>query len=276
MRKIPICILFIFFIIEGQSPAQDTGTKVSSELERLFVRLRSSTEDSVRRDINDSIKTIIESYAASDSVFTHRFSSIKYLGQIVSSDSLVKIITWNIIPGKDPGMYYCYFIKRSADAGQPNIVHSLSAAYDARRINQDTIYNMNNWYGALYYDLRPVIQENRQYWVLLGLNYSDQYMTRKVIDVLSFTDDNKIVFGRKWFNPGTRLRYRHVFEYASSGVMSLRFASDSLIVFDHLVPIASMDNSNRLYYGPDYSVDAYIFRHGIWEMTLNIDVRNKE
>ena len=60
-------------------------------------------------------------------------------------------------------------------------------------------------------------------------------------------------------------------------MMSLRFRSDSSIVFDHLVPFSSSENEDRLLYGPDYSFDAYNFENGMWNLKINVDeLRNKE
>jgi hypothetical protein len=58
--------------------------------------------------------------------------------------------------------------------------------------------------------------------------------------------------------------------------MSLRFSSDSSIVFDHLVPFSPALMDDRQYYGPDYSFDAYNFENCLWRLTINVDARNKE
>jgi hypothetical protein len=58
--------------------------------------------------------------------------------------------------------------------------------------------------------------------------------------------------------------------------MTLRFKSDSSIVFDHLVPFSPEMIDNHQYYGPDYSYDAYYLENGLWRLTINVDVRNKE
>jgi len=101
-------------------------------------------------------------------------------------------------------------------------------------------------------------------------------VTRKVIDVLSFTSSNSLLFGLKWFNTGKSTYFRHVFEYASNGVMSLRFSGPNSIVFDHLVPVPTLANEGRILYGSDYSFDGYILKDGTWKLTLNIDARNNK
>jgi len=96
------------------------------------------------------------------------------------------------------------------------------------------------------------------------------------MEILSFSKDDSIVFGKRWFNTGESTKYRDILEYASNAMMSLRFANDSSIVFDHLVPFSPQLKDDRQYYGPDYSSDAYYYRKGKWILAINVDARNKE
>jgi hypothetical protein len=262
--------MFSAGFVRGQLPGEEVPS-----LEKLFGRLKSSAEDSLRIRINDSIKVIIDNYAKSDSVFNHSFSEVKNLGQLISADSQIKIITWNMVLENFKGWYYCYLIKKGLK-GSKNLAYRLEKQYDPDPISADTTYNQSDWYGALYYDIKPFKANGKQCFILLGINYSDPLVTRKIIDILSFTPSNTLLFGLKKFNTGTGTYFRHVFEYASNGVMSLRFSAANSIVFDHLVPIPSMSNEGRILYGSDYSFDAYILKDGFWNLNLNIDVRNKK
>jgi hypothetical protein len=273
MRQIIIIIFFLILpvsIAECQVLPKDTP----DELERLFDRLIDNYNDAARIRINDSIRTIIGDYARSDSVFNHKFTNLRYLGQIISPDSLIKILTWNLVLENEPGRYYCYFIRKQDD--KKNLVYDISTAYNEKPVSTDTIYIRSDWYGAIYYEIRPVVIANDRWWVLLGIDYGNSEISRKIIDVLSFGADGSMQFGKKWFLAGEKKSYREVFEYASNAMMSLRFRSDSSIVFDHLVPFSPTHKDDRQFYGPDYSFDAYNFENGIWKLVINVDVRNKE
>ena len=275
MKKIIVCIILLISVSKSLTKSQISTSEMSVTLEKLFVRMHSASTDSDRFRINDSIKFCIEDFLSSDQVFTRTFSNIRYLGQITSSDSLIKIITWNLVLASEPGRYFCYIIRKSSD-GNTKKIYSLTHSYVDKQISTDTIYTLSDWYGALYYDIRPFATENRQSWVLLGINYSNPLMTRKIIDVLSFTPDDKILFGGRWFDSSGSLNYRHVLEYSASAIISLRFIADNSIVFDHLVPLPPSGNDNLIYYGPDYSYDAYILKNGFWKFTINVDVRNRQ
>jgi hypothetical protein len=257
-------------VAEGQVSSKDTP----DELESLFDRLTGNYNDAARLRINDSIRTIMADYAKSDSVFNHKFTNLRYMGQIISPDSLIKIITWNLVLENEPGRYYCYFIRKQE--GKENLVYDISTHYNEKPVLTDTTYTRSDWYGALYYEIRPYVIDAEHCWVLLGIDYGNAEISRKIVDVLSFRTDGSIVFGKKWFLSGEKKSYREVFEYASNAMMSLRFRSDSSIVFDHLVPFSASHKDDRQFYGPDYSFDAYNFEDGIWKLVINVDVRNRE
>jgi|WetSurSiteA1Bulk_404760.scaffolds.fasta_scaffold02041_4 hypothetical protein len=262
-------IAFLCSVAQGQ----DIKPDISSSLEALFGRLSSSREDADRIRINDSIKSIIESYALSDTIFTHKFSNLKYLGQVGSDNSQLKLLTWNLLLERSDSRYFCYFIHRS---GKKNFVNKLEGTYQEKSIRGDTTYSEKDWYGALYYDIKDVKKDKQTYWILLGIDYGNPLITRKVIDILSFTPDGKIILGKKLFVAGNIIKYREVLEYSSEAVISLKFLNDKSIVFDHLVPVSPSLKEKKEYYGPDYSYDAYNLEKGMWRFKANVDIRNKK
>lgn len=274
MRSYFLYFLFFIFLPSGIAKSQVSVKETPQVLEELYDRLVDNYNDIDRIRINDSIRTILDGYVKSDTVFSHRFTNLRYLGQIMSPDSLLKIITWNLVLENEPGRYFCYIIRKQ-EPGSKNIIYRLSANYNKIPIKIDTIYTEPEWYGALYYDLKPYVVDNRHCWVLLGIDYGSAFISRKIIEVLNFTPQDAIVFGRKWFVSGEDKKYRAVFQYASNAMMSLKFRSDSSIIFDHLVPFSPSLKEDRQNYGPDYSFDAYNFENGLWKLIINVDARNQ-
>jgi hypothetical protein len=275
MKRFLLCFFIILSSSSYNAKGQDSLTETNDVLEKLFDRLVNNYNDTIRVRINDSIYAIVDSYVRYDNVIKHKFSSLRYLGEVTSPDSLIKIVTWNLILANNPGRYYCYIIKNEG-TGRKNRIYSLTSGYKESPVKTDTIYTSDDWYGALYYDIRPYIINGKSCWVLLGIDYGNPLISRKIIDVLSFNQDDSILFGMKWFLSGEKLSFREVLEYGSSGMMTLRFASDRSIVFDHLVPFSASQKDDRQFYGPDYSYDAYTFGDGIWKLNVNVDARNKE
>jgi hypothetical protein len=250
------------------------GQNTDDNIKNLFGRLIGSNSDVERQNANDSILTFIRSYVRSDSIFNHSFD-IRNLGQITSSDSTLKIVSWNLLLDDYKGEYFTYLIRKSPEANS-NIVYELSASFSADSIKTMTTYEPLNWYGALYYDIKHVKSGNGVYYMVLGLNLSNPEVTRKIIDVLDFGTGKSLIFGRKCFEKDGQIKYREVFEYSSEGMMSLRFTSENSIVFDHLVPFSPELKGNPKFYGPDYSYDAYQRNGNTWKFSLNVDARNEE
>jgi hypothetical protein len=273
MRKTGYLIFILLFTIFLNITGQTASSNTEQTLGRLFKNLVTAASDTVKIAVNDSIAAIIDKYASSDSVMKHNFTNLKYLGQIRDRNSQLKVISWNLILNEAPGRYYCYFINRS---GKELRVRKLIAKYSQDQISTDREYSAKDWYGALYYDLRSYRSDSDYYWVLLGIDYGNPSVTRKIIDILSFRDDGDPVLGRKIFIAGKELKYREVLEYSSEAVISLKFLNDKAIVFDHLVPISPQLKGQKEFYGPDFSYDSYNLDKGLWRYRTNIDVRNKK
>lgn len=267
----------ILLILSGfcvNSSAQPGGEKITRTLENLFARLRQDQKTETKIIINDSIRSIIDNYSVSDSVFSHRFSAIKSLGQITSPDSLVKIINWNMVVKDGISRYCCNIIRREHRKAKPRL-YRLEAQYNNNGITEERTYSQADWYGALYYDLRPFNFAGPVRYALLGIDYGNTFITRKFIDVLSFDAAGNMQLGLKCFTDGKNVSQRVLFEYSSSAVMSLRFESDDMIVFDHLSPFSPEMKGNRQFYGPDFSYDAYKFEKGMWWLKSDIDIKNR-
>lgn len=273
MNRLAISLFAVLFTLNIS--AQDKLDAIGSGLETLFYRIADTIPAGQKLAANDSIRHLVEEYVSYDTIFNHRFEYLRFLGQITSPDSLVKVITWNLPLKKGEGRYFCYFIKKG-EKGSKNLVYSLSASYNEKAPTQDTTYSSPNWYGALYYDIRPFQSGSEKCWVVLGLDYGNLMVSRKIIDVIRFDQDNTIGFGKKWFETAEGLKFRVVFEYSSTASMTLRFVSGTTIVFDHLVPFSPAYKGNREYYGPDYSYDSYSYADGKWRFSLNVDARNTE
>jgi hypothetical protein len=273
MRRILILLFLIVFVSRGIK-GQEEFISFQAQIEPLFARLSENIHDSLKHSLNDSVCVVIEKYAASGFAFNHHFSNLKYLGQITSPDSLLKIITWNLVLNDGTNIYTCYFVKREKSGG--NEIYKLSGSGIKSKLKTDTTYSQSDWYGALYYDLRPFVSENGVHYILLGIDFNTRLVTRKLIDVLSFKPGGEIIFGRKCFFNGKEIKHREVFEFTSKAVMTMRFVNDSSVVFSHLSRFSPGMPDLPLYYGPDQSYDAYNFSDGMWRLVPDIDIRNKD
>lgn len=272
LRYTLLLILFPVNVFSQDTFSQDV-MDTEEMLNGLFSAIRQDSDLVARDNANKAIEKFVDAYAVRDDLWKSSLG-VRNLGQVMSPDSLLKIITWNLNTGKGQGRYYCYFIKKNDGM---NGVSKLIGNYNEGPVKTDTVYTGEYWYGALYYDIRPFSARGLKYYILLGLDLGNPLISRKIIDVLSFGQNGTPWFGQKIFAMQEDSReYREVFEYSSAAMMTLRFTSDTSIVFDHLVPFSPELKDDRRYYGPDYSYDAFILRNGIWHFSLNLDIRNRE
>lgn len=266
------CLLIIlsgFNVSRGQEVLDKTVPDLSS----LFSRLLLVKSDSQRIAVNDSIEAALCKSCQSTDIFKYRFNNIRNLGQITSPDSAIKILTWNLVLSEQPGKYFCYLIHRNKEK-MTNDLFRLKADYSEKVPDENYIYGSSNWYGALFYDIRKLPMTGGEKWVLIGLDLGNRLITRKIIDVLSISPNNELSFGDPRFLSGDTLTSRVIFQYSAYGAMTLRFSSDTSMVFDHLVPFEPGLTGKMQFYGADYSFDAFVFEKNMWRRKRNVDVRN--
>ena len=275
MRRYTFIIIAVALFSIPQTNCRAVSSETSAILENLFRRILNTNNDNERIRLNDSVQVIIDSYAASDSVFVHKFSGLRYLGQILSSDSKVKIITWNLILREGGNRYFCYIIRKGA-RGEPNNIHKLTGENSEESPAADRIYSEKDWYGALYYALQPFKKDKMTYYLVLGIDYGNSAISRKIIDVMTFTPEGGIIFGNNCFFKDENVTSRVVIEYFSEGVISLRMLSAKTVVFDHLASISGDQNSDPEFMGSEYSFDGYTLKKGNWRFVSRVDARNKK
>jgi hypothetical protein len=259
-----ICALVFFSCFKAECQPKD----VSGTLLDLYDRILFTSSDVEKERLNDSIIVIIDGYSLSDSVLTHRFSNLRFLGQILSSDKRVKIINWNVML-RDGTNRYFFFLIRKTNQGSGNQVIHLAGANSMEEISSGRTYSEDDWYGSLYYAIEPC----RKDYVVLGLDFGGSRDSRKIIDVISFTPEGGLIFGKQIFSRGNEKKFREVIEYSSESVVTLRFLSQKKIVFDNLVSFSTGDENEKSL-GTGLSVDGYIYKKGIWKFTTGIDARN--
>jgi hypothetical protein len=257
-------ILFLQPEVQGQSG------DISRILVNLYDRILFTSSDAEKIRLNDSVLLIIDRYAASDSVFAHKFTNLRFLGQVSSSDARVKIITWNLVLRNGSNNYFCYIIRRGSK-GKKNQVFTLKGEHLDKPASTDRIYSAGNWYGALYYAIQPC----RKDYIILGLDFRGM-ASRKIIDVLSFPAEGEILFGKDFFIREKERKFREVIEYSSESVVTLRFNSGKLITFDHLASFSTGNDEIPESLGSGLSFDGYVYKKGSWIFTRGIDVRNKK
>lgn len=185
---------------------QKSPSDLSYILEDLYSRIVNTNDDIERLRLNDSVIILVEGYVKSDSATRHKLD-VRNLGQIDSPDRKLKIINWNLAL-RDGSNKYLLYIIRYGKKGYQDTVYKLTGGNSIKPILTDVIYSEDNWYGAVYYDIQPFKTGNDVGYLILGIDFGNTYITRKIIDVLSFNGKGEISFGRNCFQRDKDLRSR--------------------------------------------------------------------
>lgn len=219
------------------------------------------------------IKTLVSALKLPNS-FDFPFDSLKYVAIINSPDNSFRIFNWHHINDDKTYRYY--------GAIQINNPEKLElyplVDYSPFITNmEDTITNNGKWFGAHYYEIVPKKYKGDKSYVLLGWKGHSRQMTQKVIEVLTFDEKGKPVFGAPIFKHEKKTKSRVVFQFTSNANMLLRYDEDEdRIIFDHLSPPNPNTTGMFETYGPDLSYDALEYKRGEWNHMENLDLRNKK
>jgi hypothetical protein len=201
--------------------------------------------------------------------FSYPFSRLKNIGKVSSSDSRLRIYTWNIPFGADDNLYFGIIQFYSATSNKHILI----------KLNEPIKHNKNskpvNWHGALYYEIIVTKHAGQKYYTLLGFDLYNSLSNKKRIDIISIDDFDKLYFCKKLIRYNDTLVDFLEFQYNEKVVMSLRYNKDiKMIVFDHLSPNKPSMQDNYEFYGPDFTYDGLKFEKGIWIHHKNIDITN--
>lgn len=236
------------------------------ELGKTFVNNENDLE---RKNANyEFIRTLVSALKVPNS-FLFPFDSLKTISILNSPDSRFRIFTWHVM--NDDGSYR-FFGAIQLNTGGPLKLFPLEDYSPLLKSPEDSVLSNRKWYGAQYYKIVKVDAE-RPYYTLLGWKGNNAESTKKLIEILSFNNDQP-VFGAAVFGL-SKNKKRVIFEYTRQASMLLRYVPEQgLIVFDHLAPPDDTHKNDPKSYGPDLTYDGYKLKNSHWVLLENLDMRN--
>lgn len=277
MNRLLIVFLYIVFMFQsGHSVAQSRSLpEMEAALLRQFELLKAASTDSIQlsvcQEISTTLKTALEQ---GEAAFKYPFDTLKMLGKIQSDDQLVRIFTWNI-ELSDHSFRYFGFIHYYHKDKKQYLVYELNDESENIRNPENSALTERKWYGALYYEIVETKYKGEKFYTLLGWDGYDLFTDKRLIDVLTFTNNGRPKFNSAIFEKDQRKVRRVIFQHAENTAMTLRYDSQlNMIVFDHLSPSNPAYEGNYEYYGPDFSYDAYEFNKGVWQYVTDVNPQN--
>jgi len=239
----------------------------------LFDKLYYATNDAVKDSINSHILENVKRYIEDDANDMSLFKNIKNIYFVSSRDEKLMILTWTLTYANNTHSYFGYIKYYSKDRRKYDIDKIISKQGHLNDL--DKAINIEEWYGAVYYELIEEKYKGQKYYVLLGWDGNNLFTNKKVIDIIEIEEGNYPVFGKNIFETDKGLKRRIIFEYGERVTMSLRYDKAlKMIIWDHLSPSKPELEGHYEYYGPDLTFDGYVFTKGIFKLIKDIQIIN--
>lgn len=265
-----IVVLTIKTVLTQPITKADYGVlqKMEKELQQSS-RQMIFEEDASKRFMADSIfiRTLVKALKVSYS-FNYPFDSIVTVSKLYAPDSSFRIFTWQF--QKDESKFRQRgAIQMYTEDGSLKLFPLIDMS-DFTNKPTDSLRSINNWIGAIYYNILLKEHNSKKYYTLFGFDDNSLSTTKKWIDILTFDEKGNPQFGNNMFvykNDVLKPQqpaYRFCLEYKKDGRARLNYDAElDLIVFDHLIS-ESNEPQKAFTLVPDGDYEAFRWLNGQW------------
>ena len=269
-NKLPGLVVAALFLIATALPGQPAGAL--SEADRAAIH---EIEDTLAvlgfTVINDSlpderflacrqmIPTLVRALKKKNS-FNYPFERLKSVSIQYPADSTFRIFTWQLYVDEND---YRYFGAIQRNTSELQLLPLADRSYQVQDPERAAL-SPDQWYGALYYNIETLDGPQGKHYLLFGFDGYEFFRKRKVLDVLTFNEQEEAVFGAPIIPgpAGAPPRHRLVLEYSAEASIRLNYdAALDLIIFDHLITMGGRHGEGPVSF-PDGSYEAFQMKNG--------------
>ena len=198
--------------------------------------------------------------------FQYQFDSLETISQVYAPDSTFRIFTWQLVINEDVIRQHGAIQMRTTDGSLKRF--ALIDKSDITVNIKDTVGNNNGWIGAVYYKIIQKKYNNRDYYTLLGYDEDNIKCNRKIVEVLSFNNNEPVFGGQFSFendaNSSKKINSRFVMEYKKDAGPRLTYDRDlDMIVVEHLISESGEPNKRWTLVG-DGDYEGFKWINGYW------------
>ncbi len=219
-----------------------------------------------------SVKTLIPKLVKAlktPNSFAYPFDRLESISIQYPQDSSFRIFTWQLFVDDND---YRYYGAIQMNTPELKLYPLVDRSYQVEENLENRVLPPNQWYGAIYYNIKQVEGSLGRYYLLFGYDMYSFFERRKLIDPLVFLPENgEPQFGAPVFisdipqlHPERKKRV--VLDYSADTSIRLNYDKAlGLIIFDHLIEMAS-PNVEGMANVPDGSYEAYKLQEdGRWK-----------
>jgi hypothetical protein len=255
-------------------------TPLSSQLFSKFDALRTAVNDEERTlahsELKVFIREILTDHDSSESLFEVFENWPAGIASAGKGDELVTVISWNSERQDRTEDYGAFVIYGFEGANLYDSFKWTELVHDRDEDPSDESrsYRVDDWPGAIYYELILTHDGKTPIYTLLGWDGANAQVTRKIMETMIITND-RVRIGVPYLNRPEGIRKRHVLEYSDALQSTLRYDFENdRIVLDRLAPSDPSLAGATAFYGPTMEYDAYVWSKGQWMFLQNVDVKN--
>jgi hypothetical protein len=236
-------------------------------------QINPNQSDSENLNINNKLSSTLKNFLNTPGSFDYSLDSLKLVGKIYAPDRSFRIISWNIRLNNGEFKYFGFIQVYDSQSKSVNIFELIDRTGEI--INpENSVLSAGKWLGAIYYKILKEKVDNRTYYTMMGVQYHNVVITRKVVEILFFNEYGNPVFGAPIIQVNNKKKHRLVFDYSALASVHLNYDEKlKMIVFDHVAAAEPKYNGQFEYYGPDLTFDGLVFKKGLWNYTPNLDLR---
>jgi hypothetical protein len=271
MKKLALLFLLSFisiFSFAQRIDKADLSSLMQKEdsLKKYAVKIIQGNEADDRFNA-DSIFTrmLVRSLKIKNS-FYYPFDSLQTISILYSPDSVFRIFTWQMVINENVVRQHGAIQMKTYDGSLK--LFGLIDKSDVTVNITDTIGNHKGWIGAIYYKIIQKRSSNQNYYTLLGFDANNVRSDRKIIEVLSFQNDEP-VFGGRYFSYEDDAVFksahgRYVMEYKKGAGPRLNYDKEQdMIIVEHLVSESNEPKRKWTLVG-DGDYEGFKWKNGKW------------
>lgn len=274
-----IFLLFLFIGISFHSQAQ-FSKKDSVFIQRMEDTIKVYGDTMVNSQTEENrfiasyriVKNLVSILKIKNS-YQYQLDSLLPMQILNSPDNKFRIFTWFVI---NDNQQYRYFGAIQMNSDTLSLFPLVDYSEFIEKPEAQTVDN-NNWYGALYYQIVPVKQKKKTYYMLFGSNGFTLVSNKKVMEVLWFSEDNKPRFGAPLIEKDNKTLNRFILEFSNDTWAALRYVpEETKIIYDHVLPNDEDLVGFFSQYLPDGTYEGFQWKKGKWQHIDMIEYQKRE
>jgi hypothetical protein len=198
--------------------------------------------------------------------FQFPFDSLQTVSILYSPDSVFRIFTWQLVINENVIRQHGAIQMKTVDGSLK--LYPLIDKSDVTSNVADTIGNNYGWIGAIYYKIILKKTGNQNYYTLLGFDENNIRSSRKIIEVLTFKNDEPI-FGGSYFSGEkadgfSKWQSRYIMEYKKEAGPRMNYDKDmDMIIVEHLVSESAEPKKKWTLVG-DGDYEGFVWKGNKW------------